>query len=96
VSAVELVTAVIAVFFALGIVAGVACVIAISTLHASRIRARRRRADLYSRNVISYEAGDGRPYRNDADWHAPPGPDEDEGPPPPWPGGSGRLIVRSG
>lgn len=101
-SAIELVTGVIAVFFALGIIAGIACVIAISALRSADARARRERArreragreraGLERRDAMGYGIGDGRAYPDDPDWDDPPGSDEDEGPPPRWPGYRGLLI----
>jgi hypothetical protein len=80
VNPVDLVTAVIVAFFALGIVAGIACVIAISALHSSRVRTRRERAELESREAMGHGFGNDR-----SGWEEPPGSDEDEGPPH-WPG----------
>jgi hypothetical protein len=86
VNPVDLVTAVIVAFFALGIIAGIACVIAISALHSARARARREHAPPKSRNAMDHEFGDGRTYRDDRDWEEPPSPDDGDEGPPHWPG----------
>ncbi len=78
-SGVELVAAVIAAFFAFGIVAGVLAVIALSALRGRRARGERHRG------FGEYDPNRTRPIG----WIRPDGPGKGDGLPPPWPGRRG-------
>jgi hypothetical protein len=92
----ELVAGVIAAFFAVGIVAGMLAVIALSTPRGRRGRGGRRRGyDPNQTQPIDWtpptvpRQPSGPDWEDRPDWTQPPGPDESDDIPPPWPGRRG-------